>query len=98
MSSFSSALIRVASLYRGGGWVKCWVGVERVEVERLAGRERRQQLVLLSCRAGGQDAAVAVELEDLALGLEQPLAGRDRHVGDREDGRRHLAGDEPGDR
>ena len=43
MFSFSSALISVASVYRGGGWVKCWVGLEVVQVERLADGEARQE-------------------------------------------------------
>ena len=94
MFSFSSALISVASLYRGGGWVKCCVGSERVQVERLTDVEVGQELVVLLA-AGGPDLAVAVELEHLALGLEQPRAGGDRHVGDGEDGGGHLAGDEP---
>ena len=38
---------------------------------------------------------MAVEPEDLPLRLEQTWPGRDRHVGDGEDGGRHLAGDEP---
>ncbi len=37
---------------------------------------------------------MAVELEDLALGLEEPVARGDRDVGHREDGGRHLAGEE----
>ena len=75
--------------------MKCWVASRRVQVERLAGGQDRQQLVFLLA-AGRPDAAVAVELLDLALRLEEPGAGGDRHVGDHEDGRGHLAGDEPG--
>ena len=68
-------------------------GVERVQIERLPHGERRQQLVLdFSSRR--PDFAVTVELEHLALGLEQPRAGGDTHVGHGEDGGCHLAGDE----
>ena len=70
MFSFSRALIRDASLYRGGGWVKCWVA-SSVQIERLAHGERRQEFVL-DLAAGRPDPAVAVELDHLALGLEQP--------------------------
>ena len=38
---------------------------------------------------------MAVELEDLALRLEDAGPRLDHHVGHHEDGRRHLAGDEP---
>ena len=95
MFSFSSALISAASVNRGGRlgevlgrvrgrggrapWPTVEVGEERVFL--LAGR--------------GEDPPVAVELEDLPLGLEDPVARLDRDVGDREDGGRHLAGDEP---
>ena len=71
MFSFSRALISVASLYRGGGWVKCWVGVERVQVERLADGEGRQQLVLLLA-AGGQTRRWPSNLRTLPWALKSP--------------------------
>ena len=93
MFSFSRALIRVASLYRGGGWVKCWVASSACRSSVWPDGERRQEFVL-DFAAGRPDPAVAVELEHLALGLEQPRTGGDAHVGHGEDGGRHLAGDE----
>ena len=68
--------------------------VEAVQVECLADGKRRQQLVVLLAVLG-PDAAVPVELLDLALRLEKPGAGGDGHVGDHVDGGRHLAGEEP---
>ena len=47
MFSFSRALISVASLYRGGGWVKCWVASQVVQVKHLADGQRRQERVFL---------------------------------------------------
>ncbi len=75
--------------------MKCWVASRLCRSSALAGGQDRQQLVFLLA-AGGPDPAVAVELLHLALGLEESRAGGDRHVGDHEDGRGHLAGDEPG--
>src|SRR5262249_33615579 len=73
-------------------------------VELLLYRQRRQQGVLLLARRS-QHTAEAVELQDLALGLEQTLGRRPRarawgllwgggghlDVGHGEDRRRHLA-------
>ncbi len=77
MFSFSSALISVASENRGGGWVKCWVGVRSWRSSAMPDAEGRQERIFLLA-GRGEDPAVAVELEDLALGLEDPLAGPDR--------------------
>ena len=43
MPCSSSALISVASVYRGGGSVKCWVGVDVLDRGRVAVAERRQR-------------------------------------------------------
>ena len=68
-------------------------GVELQQIQRLFLGQRRQQGVFLLAR-GRQHLAVAVELHDLALGLEDALGRAHLDVGDREDRRLHLAGDE----
>ena len=84
----------VASLYLGGGWVKCWVGERSWRSSALADRQGREERVLL-LSAGREDPAVAVEAEDFPLGLEDAFAGRDLDVRHLEPRRGHLAGDEP---
>ncbi len=67
--------------------------VQLVQIERLADVQRGQELIFLLA-GRRQDASVAVEAEDLALGLEPTLTGTDLDVRDLEDRRGHLAGDE----
>ena len=56
----------------GGGWVKCWVGSRSWRSRAGRGsRAGRSGVFLLAGRR--RDAAVAVEAEDLALGLEEAL-------------------------
>ena len=84
----------VASEYRGGGWVKCCVGIRACRSSGCPAASARQELVFLLARRG-EDAAVAVEFQDLPLRLEEALARLDFDVRDGEDGRVHLARDEP---
>ena len=63
------------------------------QIERLLFRQRRQQGVLLLA-ARRQHAAIAVELQNFALSLEQAVGRLHLHVGDGKNRRRHLAGQE----
>ena len=64
------------------------------KVQLLLVLQRRQQGILLLA-ARRQDAAIAVELQHLALGLEEAFRGPNLDVGNRENRRRHLAGHKP---
>ena len=64
----SMALMREASVYRAGGWVKCWLpGQSSVSVSRLAllpGRAGRDGLLLLSSSLpSSYTAVIAGELQ-----------------------------------
>ena len=69
--------------------------VEAVQVERLADGQGGQELVFLLAAPGGQTRRWPSNFRTLPCALKMPVAGGDRDVGDREDGRGHLAGDEP---
>ncbi len=68
--------------------------VELVKIENLPHGNRRQELVVLLAMLGPH-SAVPVELLNLALCLENPFAGCDRHIGDHVDGGCHLTCEKP---
>ena len=73
MPCSSSALISVASVKRGGGSVKCWVGVTSSTVVSVALGERRQPAGLLVVVGGVVVAALGV---DAGEAVEQHLGRR----------------------
>ena len=54
MSSFSRALISVASLYRGGGWVKCWVASRACRSSAWPAEMQGRQQLVVRLPPGGQ--------------------------------------------
>ncbi|MCY1518680.1 hypothetical protein D9M68_534030 [compost metagenome] len=69
-------------------------GIQLEQLEQLAFVHFRQHVVFARLALLRQDAGVAVELEDAALGAQFELAGSDADAGGQVLGRRHLAGDE----
>ena len=74
MPSFSSVLTSDASLYRGGGWVKCWLAI-RPSLSSVCPSASGGRIDVLLL-AGRPDPAVAVELLDLPRALNTPWSAR----------------------